>query len=139
MAVIIIVDDDPTVRLVARELLLSEGHAILEAEDGVEAMKLVSSVRVDLVVLDMLMPNKDGLETILDLRRSHPNIRILAISSGGPMKAGQLLHMALTFGADDAMSKPLRLEAFTQTVARLLSPCGASPDVGRAPSAQIGV
>ena len=135
MAVIIIVDDDPTVRLIAREILVMEGHAILEADDGVEALKLIAGIRIDLVVLDMLMPNKDGLETILDLRRSHPHIRILAISSGGAMKAGQLLNMALIFGADGAMSKPLRLEAFSQTVNRLLTARRGSPDIGRASAA----
>lgn len=121
MAIILIVDDDPTVRLIAGELLRSEDHAIVEAEDGDEALKIVASMAVDLVVLDMLMPNKDGLETIVELRRHNPGIRILAISSGGRMEPGHLLRTAMMFGADECLQKPLRLTSFSQAVARLLT------------------
>lgn len=124
MAIILIVDDDPTVRLIAGELLRSEDHAIVEAEDGDEALKIVASMAVDLVVLDMLMPNKDGLETIVELRRRNPGIRILAISSGGRMEPGHLLRTAMLFGADECLQKPLRLEAFSQAVERLLAQPG---------------
>lgn len=121
MAIILIVDDDPTVRLIAGELLRSEDHAIVEAADGDEALKIVASMAVDLVVLDMLMPNKDGLETIVELRRHNPGIRILAISSGGRMEPGHLLRTAMMFGADECLQKPLRLTCFSQAVARLLT------------------
>lgn len=121
MAVIVIVDDDPTVRLIATELLRQEDHVVVEADDGEEALKVIGSMAVDLVVLDMLMPNKDGLETIVELRRSWPHIRILAISSGGRVGADQLLRTAMVLGADDTLVKPLRLETFTRSVSRLLS------------------
>jgi CheY-like chemotaxis protein len=121
MAVILIVDDDPTVRLIAGELLRGDDHAIVEAADGDEALKIVSVLAVDLVVLDMLMPNKDGLETIVELRKLQPDIRILAISSGGQMGRGVLLRTALVFGADECLQKPLRLDTFSQVVTRLLS------------------
>ena len=121
MAVILIVDDDPTVRLIAGELLRGDDHAIVEAEDGNEALKIAGVLAVDLVVLDMLMPNKDGLETIVELRKLQPDIRILAISSGGQMERGLLLRTAMVFGADESLQKPLRLETFADTVTRLLS------------------
>lgn len=121
MAAIVIVDDDPTIRLIATELLRPDDHVVLEAEDGDEALKIVGSMAVDLVVLDMLMPNKDGLETIIELRRTQPGIRILAISSGGRVGADQLLRTAMMLGADETMVKPLRLESFAATVDRLLS------------------
>ena len=121
MAVILIVDDDPTVRLIARELLRGEDHAIVEADDGNEALKIIGVLAVDLVVLDMLMPNKDGLETIVELRKLQPDIRILAISSGGQMGRGVLLRTALVVGADECLQKPLRLETFADTVTRLLT------------------
>jgi CheY-like chemotaxis protein len=126
MAIILIVDDDPTVRMIAGELLRGEEHAIVEAEDGDEALKLVASMAVDLVVLDMLMPNKDGLETIVELRKRNPGIRILAISSGGRMEPGHLLRTAMVFGADECLEKPLRLESFSRVVNQLLArPSGA--------------
>ncbi|MDP3370436.1 MAG: response regulator [Brevundimonas sp.] len=121
MAVIVIVDDDPTVRLIATELLRPDDHVVVEAQDGDEALKVIASMAVDLVVLDMLMPNKDGLETIVELRRNHPHIRILAISSGGRVGADQLLRTAMMLGADDTLVKPLRLETFAPTISRLLS------------------
>ncbi|WP_439477103.1 response regulator [Brevundimonas sp.] len=121
MAIILIVDDDPTVGLIAGELLRGEDYAIVEAADGDEALKIVASMAVDLVVLDMLMPNKDGLETIVELRRFNPGIRILAISSGGRMEPGPLLRTAMLFGADECLQKPLRLPSFSQAVARLLT------------------
>jgi CheY-like chemotaxis protein len=124
MATILIVDDDPTVRLIATELLRDDEHAIVEAEDGDEALKIVAAMAVDLVVLDLLMPNKDGLETIVELRKRQPGIRILAISSGGRMEPGHLLRTAMVFGADECLEKPLRLESFSQAVARLLAQPG---------------
>jgi len=121
MAIILIVDDGPTVRLIAGELLRGDDHAIVEAEDGDEALRIVGAMAVDLVVLDMLMPNKDGLETIVELRKSQPDIRILAISSGGVMDRSLLLRTAMAIGADESLQKPLRLETFADTVTRLLA------------------
>lgn len=127
MAVIVIVDDDPTVRMIATELLRQDDHVVVEADDGDEALKVIGSMAVDLVVLDMLMPNKDGLETIVELRRSQPHIRILAISSGGRVGADQLLRTAMVLGADDTLVKPLRLETFARSVTRLLSQPQTTP------------
>ncbi len=121
MAIILIVDDDPTVRLIAGELLRGDDHAIVEAEDGDEALRIVGVMAVDLVVLDMLMPNKDGLETIVELRKRQPDIRILAISSGGVLDRSLLLRTAVAIGADESLQKPLRLETFADTVTRLLA------------------
>lgn len=121
MAHILVVDDDPTVRMIAGEILTAAGHQVSEADDGDAALKQVAATAVDLVVLDMLMPNKDGLETIAGLRSCRPAVRILAISSGGRMDPGHLLRMALVFGADETMAKPLRSEALIETVARLLA------------------
>lgn len=128
MSAILVVDDDPTVRMIAVELLTRAGHQVSEAEDGDEALKRVAAGAFDLVVLDMLMPNKDGLETIAELRRCRPQMPILAISSGGRMEAGQLLRMALVFGADETMAKPLRAEPFQEAVSRLLSQSRTDPD-----------
>ena len=68
MAIIVIVDDDPTIQLIAGELLKAEGHAIVHAGDGVEALKILEAAPADLVVLDMLMPNMDGLSFLKHLK-----------------------------------------------------------------------
>lgn len=128
MASILIVDDDPTVRLIATELLRRSDHAIVEAADGALAMKIVEAAHVDLIVLDLLMPNVDGLEVIRRVRGSHPDIRILAISSGGRGGALSYLEAARVFGADEVMTKPLRLASFAATVERLLADPASRPD-----------
>ena len=120
MAAILIVDDDPTVRMVAAEMLRGSGYAILEAQDGVEALQILRHVPVDLIVLDMLMPNMDGVETIRAVRVAYPDARILAISSGGRSDPRAYLEMAMAFGADEVMQKPLRLATFASTVETLL-------------------
>lgn len=121
MPTILITDDDPTLRAIGAELLSGEGYRILQAEDGDEALRLVEAEPIDLIVLDMLMPNKDGLETILELRRRRSKVRILAISSGGSMDIDSLLKPALAFGADRIMAKPLSLSTFAATIAEMLS------------------
>lgn len=134
MANILIVDDDPTIQLIAGELLRSEGHAVTNAGDGVEALKALVAIPADLVVLDMLMPNMDGLETIMEMRKSHPRVKILAISSGGPMGPHDLLRTAKLFGADDTLVKPLSFSTFGAAVERLLS----QPDRAASPFAESG-
>lgn len=122
LASILIVDDDPTVRLIGAELLRGEDYAIMEADDGDVAMKIIAAVPVDMLILDILMPRMDGLEVIRSVKRTYPAIKILAISSGGH-RAGAVsyLETARVFGADEVMVKPLRMATFAMTVARLLA------------------
>ena len=121
MAVIVVVDDDPTIQMIAAELLREGNHAVVAAADGDEALRVRAAMKVDLVVMDMLMPNKDGLETIIEARNLYPDLRILAISSGGRVGVGDLLRMARLFGADDTYVKPLRLDTFATTIDRMLA------------------
>lgn len=120
MAMILIVDDDPTVRAIAAELLSVDGHAVVEAADGAEALALVETLPVDLIILDMLMPEVDGLETILALKRRKTSAKVLAMSSGGLLDPTGLLRIAVTFGADAAIQKPLRASHFAAAVNQLL-------------------
>ena len=127
MAAILIVDDDPAIRAIATEFLRDGDHAIVEARDGHEALRILNAAPIDLMVLDMLMPGKDGLETIMESRQLHPGVRILAISSGGSMDANYLLSIANTLGADAVLSKPLTAARFRRAVQDLL---GARETVG---------
>ena len=121
MAVIVVVDDDPTIQMIAAELLRQGDHAVVAATDGDEALRVLAAMKVDLVVMDMLMPNKDGLETIIEARGLYPDLRILAISSGGRVGVGDLLRMARLLGANETYVKPLRLDTFSATVDRMLA------------------
>lgn len=125
MALILMVDDDPTVREIGKALL-GDAHTVVEASDGLEALALARSLPVDLIVLDMLMPNKDGLETLTALRAQSTRPRILAISGGGLLEANGLLKIARAFGADATMQKPLRVGEFRRVVDDLLAMDDAS-------------
>jgi CheY-like chemotaxis protein len=112
MATILIADDDPIVRLTASEFLEAAGHSVLQAADGREALDMVAACHVDLLVVDMLMPNVDGLETIIALRKGGSAMPIIAISSGGRMDRSTLLRPAAVFGANSILSKPLLRDTF---------------------------
>jgi len=129
MACVLIADDDPTVRLIVSELLTPAGHQVLEAGDGAQAVKTIAAGGVDLLILDMFMPNKDGLETIMEIRAAGQALKILAISSGRRGQVSELLRTAVLFGADASLSKPLNLRTFAATVEDLLGrrPITASP------------
>ena len=83
MARILIIDDDPVLRAVTERLLTDDGHEVCTAADGEEGLALLKGRDIDLVVLDMLMPRKDGFETLMEIRRLRSGPRVLAISGGG--------------------------------------------------------
>jgi CheY-like chemotaxis protein len=121
MANILIADDDPILRLTVSEFLGAVGHTVLEAADGREALDLIAAAAVDLLIVDMLMPNVDGLETIMELRKAGSTIPIVAISSGGRMDRSILLRPAVVFGADVTLSKPLLRDTLVSTVEAALT------------------
>jgi len=121
MANILIADDDPILRLTVGEFLGAVGHTVLEAADGREALDLIAAAAVDLLIVDMLMPNVDGLETIMELRKAGSKIPIVAISSGGRMDRSILLRPAVLFGADVTLSKPLLRDTLVSTVEAALT------------------
>ena len=83
MARILVVDDEELARFTIREMLAKAGHEIVEATNGNEAIELQKAEPFDLVVTDIIMPDKDGVETIAELKQNHPSPSILAISGGG--------------------------------------------------------
>lgn len=121
MACILLADDDPILRATAGAYLADAGHLVSEACDGIVALQMLGRENYDLLIVDMLMPEADGLEVILQIRRTDPNLPILAISSGGRMDVSSLLRPASAFGATATMSKPLLRAPLIELVERLLS------------------
>lgn len=113
---ILIVDDDPLLRLIASEMLREAGYVVSEAEDGDIALRRLEGEPVDLAILDLLMPNKEGVETIQEIKRRWPRTKIIAISGGGRVDAGYLLPLAKAMGADAVYKKPLTAEPFLRMV-----------------------
>jgi CheY-like chemotaxis protein len=122
MSFVLVVDDDPDFREFARVMLVEAGHDVSVAEDGFKALRLVEARPPDLAVLDMLMPNRDGIETLGDLRRLWPQVKVIMVSAGARrMDSDTLLHSASALGADATLAKPLDQARFLELVASLLS------------------
>jgi two-component system chemotaxis response regulator CheY len=96
---ILVVDDDPLVRDYLRLKLEGAGYVITCACDGAEAIRVIASRRFDLVLTDLLMPEKDGFEVIGEVRRQQPEARIIAMSGGGSRSRMDYLDLAESFGA----------------------------------------
>ncbi len=108
MARILVIDDEDCVRATVRRFLTSAGHEVVEAEDGESGVLMQKIDPFDLIITDIVMPRKEGLETIADIRRAKPNQKIIAMTGGGYRKSGQDLYVnaAETFGAAHVLIKP---------------------------------
>ena len=121
MARVLVIDDDPLFREIAREVLVQAGHDVSLAENGVEATKIASEPAPRLAVVDMLMPERDGIETIRDLRGRWPGVKLIAVSAGSRgLEPNLLLRAARAMGADAALEKPVDHEALLQLIDTLL-------------------
>ena len=122
MARVLVIDDDPIVRTLVSNLLEARGHDVSVAADGRLGMKAIeASGAYDLIITDMVMPNQEGMETIVAIRRSHPRIPVLAISGSRTVgQRGDYLDAARMFGAAATLPKPIVPEVLVEAVERLL-------------------
>lgn len=100
---ILIADDDGFVRITLKDVLAGRGYRFREARDGSEALLSCAEERPALVLLDLMMPNKSGMEALTELRQLHPGLRVLVMSS---MDADSVVEQALTAGAVGFLAKP---------------------------------
>ena len=118
---ILVIDDDIQGNQMVCRILKNAGYEVRSAFDGVEGIKLFMKERSDLVITDLFMPEKEGLETIMELRQADKEVRIMAITGGAPnMNMADLLDTAEMFGANALMAKPFHMETFLQRVKELL-------------------
>ena len=121
MATILICDDDELYREIAGAAFNDSGHQIVFATNGDEAAAMIAATPFDVLITDLVMPGKDGLELIKDLRRSASSIVVLAMTAGLASLKDPLLIAASAFGADDVLQKPFRPMALRQKVDALLT------------------
>lgn len=121
MARLLIIDDDEAVRDALSVLATVAGHDTRMARDGRDGMAHVSSFDPDLVITDILMPVKEGIETIRELRRLRPTVPIIAMSGGGRLASRDVLEIAQKFGANHLLTKPFAGPALMAAIADLLS------------------
>lgn len=118
---ILIIDDDSSVRAMISAALSDEGYEVSEAADGMEGMKSYQNSPTDLVITDLVMPGKEGLETIIELRREFPEVKVIAISGGTRYGSDTNLRAAERLGARQILSKPFKIPALLKAVREALS------------------
>jgi Response regulator containing CheY-like receiver, AAA-type ATPase, and DNA-binding domains len=118
---ILVSDDDERVRQATLDILQHEGYEVAVARDGNELMRAYRQQAADLVLCDLFMPDKDGLELIGDLLKDFPEARIIAMSGGGYKGMLNVLHMARHLGAKDILAKPFGRAKLLEMVRRVLT------------------
>lgn len=121
MSSILVVDDDAQVLDVMSEMLRLEGHSVTVAENGRRAVERIQIDSFDLVITDLIMPEKEGLETIADIRKYCGDLPIIAISGGGRVGPADYLETARFIGANVALAKPFGRQELIRAVSDLLA------------------
>ena len=117
---ILVIDDDEAVRYAIRRVARDEGYTVALAADGEEGLAMVESVSPALVITDLIMPEKEGLETIRALRKRRPDLPIIAISGGGRLVGRDFLDLARKLGAVETLAKPFEPEQLVEAIQRHL-------------------
>ncbi len=121
MARILIIEDDNEVREYLESVLSRAGYEVISASNGKEGVDLFQQgPAADLVITDIIMPEKDGIETIMDLRRSNTDLKVIAISGGGRAEPENYLHSARLLGANRTMKKPFTNQEMLDSIKELL-------------------
>ena len=120
MSRILIIEDDNEVRDYLESVLSRAGYDVVAATNGKDGVELYHAEPADLVITDIIMPEKDGIETIMDLRRNNTSLKVIAISGGGRAEPENYLHSARLLGADKTMRKPFTNEEMLEAVEQLL-------------------
>jgi len=115
---ILIIDDDPHTRMLLG--LMLEGYDIAEAENGEKGLRAHRENPADLVITDIIMPDKEGIETIRELKQDWPELKIIAVSAGGYAEPKDYLELATLVGADDTIRKPVEPDELIGAVRKLI-------------------
>ncbi len=121
MAQILIIDDDKLLRDMLRTALELNGHDVVDASDGFAAIKQYVQKPADLIITDIIMPGKDGIEIIFELHQANPEVKIIALSGGGRIEATSYLGMAEKFGASRTFIKPFDYDDLMNAIGELLT------------------
>ncbi len=130
MAQILIIDDEDELRSMLRQMLEHAGHEVSEAVNGAIGIEMCERRMPDLIITDIIMPEKEGIETIITLRRADPTLPIIAISGGGRLDATDFLTMAKKLGAHHTLTKPFRRDKLLEAVGECLAQASGQPSPG---------
>ena len=107
MKKILIVDDEEVIRMLYGEELEEEGYEVATASNGRIGIQLYQSEPFDIVITDLIMPDMEGIETMMRLRKLDPGVKVIAISGGGRNRPDEYLHLAAKLGALSTFKKPV--------------------------------
>ena len=119
---ILVIDDDEQMRALLRDILERAGYEVTEAQHGLEGLKLFRARPADLVVTDLIMPEKEGVKTILELRAEYPEVPIIAVSGGGRNGPRDYLEIAARLGVRRTVAKPFTRQEILAAVQQSLMP-----------------
>ncbi len=117
---ILVLDDDPSILSLFGQFFESAGYSVTLAPDGKEGLRSVKAKKPDLIITDIMMPEMDGLELLMEIKRHHPEIPVIAISGGMKIQPVSFLPQAQKFGARRVFIKPVSLADLLQAVQELL-------------------
>ena len=126
MARILVIDDEEGILTTIAHLLREEGHVVATAIDGAEAARLFRAAAYDLILTDIVMPNRDGLETVIELHTKYPKVGIIAMSGGIAQssfvaRSKTYLELATKLGAHCTLAKPFTPQQLREVVADTLA------------------
>jgi CheY-like chemotaxis protein len=123
---ILFIDDNEPFRVSFARILERQGYTVVQAGDGLEGLRKFEEERPDLIICDLIMPEMEGMETIQELLRRKPDVRIIAISGGGRVNPLDYLKIAQMMGAVEQLAKPFSSDELISVVERLIGPGGAA-------------
>lgn len=121
MARILLIDDDDAMRTALHLMLVHFGHIVIDARNGNEGLARYKDAYPDLLITDIVMPEKEGLEVLMELRKSSSPVKIIAISGGGRNNAMDYLYIAKRLGAAKVLEKPFSSEVLMAAVDEVLA------------------
>lgn len=121
MARILVIDDEPQFRRTLTAILTKADYEVTEADNGKKALDLLRAAACDLVITDIFMPEKEGIETITEIKKTYPQTKIIAVSGGSSFNTKDFLSVAKKLGADVTIQKPFERKVILDAVAELLA------------------
>jgi YesN/AraC family two-component response regulator len=121
MARVLVIDDEKLARLTLRKILERAGHQVAEASTGTQGIEVFRKQPFDLVITDIIMPDKEGIETIRELKRDFPDVKIIAMSGGGRTQNLDFLKLATQYGAKAVLAKPFSQDALISMTNEVLA------------------
>lgn len=113
---ILVIDDETALREILSQVLTDAGYRVAGAANGKEASRLLSTAAFDIVLTDVIMPEKDGMQVISEVRKKFPEVRIIAMSGGGHVSRDQYLKIAKGLGAHAVLEKPFPNKQLLETI-----------------------